>query len=637
MKKILVCLSPSPSNPRIIRAAADMVARPETELVALFVETPMFLRMPDTDRKRLENNIREAEKAGARVETVRGDDIAFLISEYAKLAGIRTIVIGQSDIRPTGLLPQGTLPEELFSYMPDAEIHVIPDSRKHYYLPPLRRSGGKKHHLRDAGITLAMLAIATLIGMLFDRRDFSHSNIMLVYVLAVLLIAVLTEARIPGLASPVASVLLFNYFFVQPKFSLETYEPGYPVSFAVMFVTALIAGELAARLKQIASSSVRAAWHTRILSDTDQLLRDADSRESIFRIMASQCGKLLGREVLVAGIRKGDADEVFPYPEEAEAALLPEEQEKIRDLLREADEGKLPDSFEQLFPVRTHERIHAVLVLREKPDWQDPSERSALLSILGEFALAFESERSARKAREARNLAENERRRADLLRSISHDLRTPLTSISGSAGALLDGEEKFDAAARRSMYETIYEDSIWLIDLVENLLASTRLEGGADLRFSAELAEELIEEAVEHLRPQEGRRLIRDPIPELILVKADARLIIQVIINLAGNALKYTGPGAEIHLGAWREGDMAHFYVSDDGPGIPEKDKENIFNMFYVGEDHKHDSRKSLGLGLALVKSIVEAHGGSVSAEDNSPRGTIFRFTLPVEEVPENE
>ena len=175
------------------------------------------------------------------------------------------------------------------------------------------------------------------------------------------------------------------------------------------------------------------------------------------------------------------------------------------------------------------------------------------------------------------------------------------------------------------------------MDLVENLLASTRLEGGADnLRLSTELLEDIFEEAAAHVHADSGHRVVTETPPDMLMVRADPRLIVQVLVNLIGNALKYTPPGSTILISAKRTGDTATVSVADDGPGISPEEKEHVFDMFFVGGNAASDGRRSLGLGLALCKTIVNTHGGEIWVEDNSPHGSVFSFTHPVEEVSEN-
>ncbi len=630
MEKILACLSPSPSNPKILRAAADM-AGDGAELIALFVETPQFSRLADTDRRRLQENIRTAEQLGAKLQTVSGDDVAFQVAEYAKLSGIRKIVLGQSDFK-TSLFPsQASLPDRLAEYLPEAEIHVIPDRKRSLYFPPQRETVSKRRIFMDIVVTLAMLTAATLLGMVLFGSNLSNSSIMMVYLLGVLLVAVITSLRIYSIAAAVAALFLFNFFFVQPRYSLDVYEPGYPVSFLVMFLTAIIAGTLASRLKQTAYQAARTSFRARIISDTDQLLAKAESREEILRVCAEQSAKLLGRGVAVYEVTE-DAPSVplrFAIPENRELAADGRDLLTERLLHGQAENG--------CYPVHVQEKIYAVLRV---PEFDPPPEltaQSTLVSVLGECALALENEKNAREKEAAAVLAENERLRANLLRSISHDLRTPLMSITGNAGTLMTNEKRYSEETRHRLYSDIYEDSLWLTNLVENLLASTRLEGGAaNLRLTGELIEDIFAEAVAHVRPDEGHTVTVEPISEILMVRADSRLIVQVLVNLIGNALKYTPSGSTVRLSAKRQGDEAVISVADDGPGIPPREKEQVFDMFFVGSNAPSAGRKSLGLGLALCRTIVNTHGGRIWVEDNSPHGAVFSFTLPIEEVSEH-
>ena len=630
MEKILACISSSPSTPKILRAAADMAAE-GTELIALFVETPQLSRMSGANRQRLQKNIQTAEQLGAAIQTVSGDDIAFQVAEFARLSGIRKIVLGQSDFRISLLPVQMSLPDRLAEYLPDAEIHVIPDRKRGLYVPPGRELVSTRRLCMDAFVTLLMLAAATLLGMVLFGSKLSNSSIMMVYLLGVLLVAIISSHRAFSMAASVASLFLFNFFFVQPLYSLAAYEPGYPVSFLVMFLTAMIAGTLANRLKQTAYQASRTSFRARIISETDQLLTKAESREEILRVCAEQSAKLLGRSIALYELSEDStslslrcAIPVDPELPTDGKALLTEA------ILRgQAEKG--------CYPVHVQEKLYAVLCIANRESPPEIAALDTLISVLGECALAMENEKNAREKEAAAVLAEKERLRADLLRSISHDLRTPLMSIAGNAGALMTDETRYSEETRHRLYTDIYEDSLWLTDLVENLLASTRLEEDpANLRLSGELAEDLFLEAVNHIHADPGHTVTIETPQDLLMVRADAKLIVQVLVNLIGNALKYTPCGSTVRLSARQEGTDAILSVTDDGPGIPAEEKEAVFDMFYVGENPVTTGRKSLGLGLALCRSIVNAHGGRIWVADNSPHGAVFSFTLPIEEVAEH-
>ena len=256
---------------------------------------------------------------------------------------------------------------------------------------------------------------------------------------------------------------------------------------------------------------------------------------------------------------------------------------------------------------------------------------SIMLSILGECALALENIVNAQEKERAALLAQGEQLRANLLRAISHDLRTPLTSISGNASNLISNGSELDEAARRAIYTDIYDDAMWLVTLVENLLAATRIEEGRmELRMTAELVDEVVAEALRHVGRRRGARTItvvhRD---DLLLARMDARLVMQVIIT-SSTTPSSIRPTAR--TSAWRRGAReiwSRSGVADDGPGVPDAAKPRVFDMFFAGNNRVADSRRSLGLGLSLCRSIVSAHGGTITVGDNAPHGAVFRFTLP--------
>lgn len=271
--------------------------------------------------------------------------------------------------------------------------------------------------------------------------------------------------------------------------------------------------------------------------------------------------------------------------------------------------------------------------LSEKP--LDAFENSVLLSILGEGALAIENRRNALEKEQAALQARNEELRANLLRTISHDLRTPLTSISGNASNLLSNGETLDTETRNKICTDIFDDAQWLIGLVENLLSITRIEDGRmNLQISPQLMDEMIEEALHHVNRKSCEHTITTQYgDEILLVNVDARLIMQVVVNLVDNAIKYTPVGSVIQISAYRKDHQVIVEVADNGPGIPDRAKAQVFEMFYTGQSRIADSHRSLGLGLPLCRAILTAHGGTLTLRDNIPNGSVFSFALPQSEV----
>ncbi|MEG1584452.1 MAG: ATP-binding protein, partial [Anaerovorax sp.] len=262
-------------------------------------------------------------------------------------------------------------------------------------------------------------------------------------------------------------------------------------------------------------------------------------------------------------------------------------------------------------------------------------EKSLFIAMLGECALALEKERLNETQKQISMEMQQEQLRGNLLRAISHDLRTPLTSISGNAGILMGNARVLSEAQKKSLYTDIYDDSMWLINLVENLLSITRIDNGTlNLNMQPELLEEVIEEALLHINRNKAAHHIETFLSdELLMAKMDSRLVIQVIINIVDNAIKYTPEGSHICVSAKKDGKLVRVEIRDDGSGIRDSAKEKLFDMFYTCDNVRGDGRRGLGLGLSLCKSIINAHGGTIYVRDHAPQGTVFGFTLQSEEV----
>jgi two-component system sensor histidine kinase KdpD len=644
---ILVCLSSSPSNPRIIRTAARMVEAYHGRFTALFVETPAVSGMSTEDKKRLEDNKQLAQHLGAHVEVVFGEDVPFQIAEFARLAEVSIIVIGRSNATRKGIFSKPTLTERLILDAPRVEVHVIPDGNLEQGSERRRMLPAKKPRilLKDVIVTFLVLLAVTLVGALFYRLGFSDANLVSIYIFAVLIISILTTDFYCGVAASVISVLAFNFLFTVPRYTFHFSDPDYFVTFPIMFMVAILSGSLASRLKDNARQAAHADYRTKILFETNQLLQKGHDEAYIGKVTAEQILKLLERDVVIY-ITDVHGDKL------EEPAIFRTPGSKLQPLDTEMEKGaaswvfknrhkaglgtaQYPESSCLYFPIRISQQVYGVVGIAIHKQALDPFENSILLSMLGECALAIENIRNAREKEEAAILAQNEQLRANLLRTISHDLRTPLTSISGNADNLLCNYQKMDDASRQQAFRDIYEDSEWLINLVENLLAITRIEDGRiKMSMSVELMDEVITEALHHVSKKREEHTIRVTSEEdFILARIDARLIVQVLINLVNNAIKYTQPGSIIEIHTAKKEHEVYVSVSDNGPGIPDDQKTQIFDMFYTGKQKLADSRRSLGLGLALCKSIVNAHGGSIKVADNTPHGSVFTFTLPAGEV----
>lgn len=648
---ILVCLSSSPSNPKIIRTAARMADAFKARFTALFVQTSSFEKMSPENRKRLEANTHLAEQLGAKIETVVGEDIPFQIAQFARLVGISKLVVGRSNAK-NGLmrLLRKSFTDQLLEQLPNIDIHVIPDKNGQNYKVNWSKLIDKNElfNLSDIGVTLAILIITSMIGMVFYAMNLGESNIMTVYILGVLFAALRTSRRLYSILLALLNVLAFDFLFIEPRFTFSAYDPVYVITFSVMFVAAFVTGGLTNKIKKQAIQSARLAYRTKILLETNQLLQQASSDATIATVTSQQLLKLLNRTIVYYSAdekgllppvvypteQAGRTDNLININEKAVAQWVYKNNKRAG-----AGTGTLNDAKCQYLAIRSGDTVYGVVGIAVEHRDLEVFENNLVLSILGESTLALEKEIYNKKRQEMYLQAKNEQLRSNLLRSISHDLRTPLTSISGNADFLMNNATKIDLEKKQEIYSNIYDDSIWLINLVENILSVTRIENGTmKLNLQTELLDDIINEALKHInRRKKHHQIIFTETNDILMVKVDAKLLVQVFINIIDNALKYTPENSQIIISTVRKQNQIAISIADNGKGIPDEAKAKIFDMFFSANMKVADSRRGMGLGLSLCKSIITAHGGTIIVENNKPQGTIFTFTVPAEGITINE
>ena len=642
---ILVCLSAAPSNQKIVATAAKMANALQARFTALYVQTGT--KSEALDKENLEEHIRYAEMLGAEIVTTHGENIPVQIAEYARLSNVTKIVIGQSNARRNHFFSKSTLTEKLIEIVPDIDIHIIPDTVKtrSYQKQPFTWYV-EKPSAKDYFLTVFIFAVCTFIGLLFQKLKFTDTNIVTIYILGVLVTSIVTDGYLCSIAGSFLSVVLFRFFLTEPRMSFQTYAVGYPVTFFIMLISSVLTGALAAKLKTHAKMSAQLAFRTQVLFDTDRLMQKAQGETEILDVTCTQLIRLLNRNITAYVVENGTLSGGKLFSEEKEDTedfLIPEEQRIARWVYENRQRA---GASTQYFPqakclylaIRNGNSVYGVIGIPLQEEILDSFEYSILLSVINECALAMENAKNAAEKEKNAVLAKNEQLRADLLRAISHDLRTPLCSISGNADMLLSNSNRLDEATKHQIYTDIYDDSEWLIGVVENLLSITRLnDGRLKFKFTDQLLDEVISESLRHIsRKHDDYKIVAD-CEELVLTRMDVRLIIQVLVNLIDNAIKYTPSGSVICIRGIKKDGKAQISVEDDGPGIPEEMKPHIFEMFYTGKTTVADSHRSLGLGLALCHSIIEAHNGTLILTDHDPHGCNFIFTLPLSEVTLNE
>ena len=485
--------------------------------------------------------------------------------------------------------------------------------------------------------SILFLLAATLLGMGFREIGFTETNVVLLYILAVFITASLTRGYLWGILSSVAATLTFNYFFTKPYHSLQFYDAGYMVTFAVMTVVALVTSALTSREKENAKKALERERQTQALYLLTSHLTEAKELSDAAETAVSVISDLLDcRAACLCYDETGEPEKTFLQRTE-EGKLVRRRLENGKEVKKRLENLRDPFYVGEEFydwPVYGGEGILGVVrIPGERAEAFEETQKIFLHSMLECVALAMNRILAVRKQVRSRQQIQQERYRGNLLRAISHDLRTPLSGIMGTSEMIMDMSKKEDP--RFDLAEGIHKDAIWLHSLVENILSLTRLqEGRMVIKKQPEAVEEIVGGAIAQMAGRSPGREIQVEVPEeVLMVPMDARLIMQVLINLLDNAVKHTPPEAEIKITVKKDlaGEKAVFCVADRGEGIAPEDLPNIFQTFYTSRIKPVDAQKGIGLGLTICESIVSQHGGRMEAGNRTDGpGAEFQFTLPL-------
>ncbi|MGG6798071.1 UNVERIFIED_CONTAM: sensor histidine kinase KdpD [Streptococcus canis] len=646
---VLVCVSPSPYASHVIRAASRLASAFNADFTALYIGS---LDRESTNQKadnKLRQHLELAEQLGAKVSIVDADNVSKQIVDYAKVSHVSKLVVGKSSDKT--IWPKENIVEVLSQSVPDLDIFVIPNARGkkapyHDKFSFVSWIPKWQFSFSDLLKTLVMLLLVTLTGLLFRYWNFSVDNIITIYILGVQLNAVWTKGKLSSVISSILSVLCFNYFFTVPYYTFVAFSPNYPITFIIMLIAGLITSSLIKRIQEQARLSTEKSYRTELLLQTNKGLSQADTIPDILEELAVQVKKLLDRDVVIYPVTAGTLEEPKYFPTSQSLQTLADydqlnERGVVEWVLHNnkragATTNTLSAAKFLYLSVRGKNHVFAIIgILMEDKAAVDLFEKSVILAVLGEAALALEKERLREEQQKIELKMQKEQLRANLLRAISHDLRTPLTSISGQARLMMETGETLEKQQLTELATYIYDDSMWLINLVENLLSITKLDNDMTLSLSTNILDEVVEEALKHVdRHLKYHNFVLALSDDLLMAKMDGPLIVQVLINIINNAVKYTPEGSQITLTSKQKDQNLVVEVSDDGPGISDQAKEKVFDLFYTAENAAADGKRGLGIGLSLCKSIITAHGGTIYVRDNSPKGVTIGFTLPLVEVP---
>ena len=635
-ERLLVSISPSPQSPRVVRAAKRMATALRAEWIVAYVETPGQVRLSEADRTRLADTLRMAEQLGAETVTLTGQSISEELLAFARTRNVTKIVIGKPRRPLWRRLLFGSIADALIRSSGEIDIHVISGEGKHALAPHSRVQE------RPAGWSaygLACMIVGLCIGLAWVMFPFFDlSNIIMVYLLGVVFVSTRTGLG-PSILASILSVGTFDFFFVPPYYSFTVSDTQYLVTFAVMLLVAIVLSNLAGRMRAQAESA---------------RLRERRTA-ALYAMSRELAGSRGGHTVLEAAVRH--ITDVFRCQA---VVLLPDDARQLTRQIGFRDQfdrdttdigasqwvfehgqmagpgtGTLPGATAIFLPLIASQGALGVLGVRPA-DWhalEAPEQLHLLEAFAAQVALAFERTELAEAAQQAHVKAETEQLRSSLLSSVSHDLRTPLASITGTLSSVLEDEDQLDRTTRRGLLQSVYDEVERLNRLVNNLLDMMRLESGAVMvKKEWHLLEEVVGTALGHMEKRlQGRPVAVELPTDLPLVQLDAVMIEQVLVNLIENAVKYTPPGSPSEISAAQQNGVVGVEVADRGPGVAAGDEELVFEKFYRGHDA---TIRGVGLGLAICRAIIEAHGGKILAWNRPEGGAVFRFTLPATERP---
>lgn len=483
-------------------------------------------------------------------------------------------------------------------------------------------------NLRNIGIIVIFLTVATLFSLWLKEMNWPEATIILTYLLSVFFTSRYSEGFVFGILASLGSVLLFNFFFTEPFLTLRVNTPDYFYTFAIMLIVSVITGTLTQKVTLETKLADEREKRIKVLIDITREFFLAMNLEQSIRSLQKRLSQILNTEVIICTLSKNQG-QINAYPM---TSFNRHFQKSVDDCLRESQyistsihhSTSLRHHF---FPVLSKTGSTGVIIISKIE--LNPAEKELIEACSSQLALAQDRQRWIEKQQETLLEIEQEKMRVQLLSAISHDLRTPLSSIIGSVQTIMENYDSLNKEIILGLLENVSSDSQWLLDTVENILSMMRIQDGKiGFEFQKHIVEEIIEEVLSIFASEKSHVIKADIPQDAIFVHADSKLIIRVLINLIQNAIKYTPQSTHITISVRRQKSMVAFEVADQGPGLNDSEKLRIFDRFYSFKKNDQKTRQGLGLGLSICKSIIEAHGGTIRVIDNHPSGCRFIFTL---------
>ena len=652
-ERIVVSIGADNRGEQLVRSAKRLADALDAEWHAVYVETPSLLRLPQAERNRILGYLRLAEQLGAKTAVLSGASIADELLTYVQNNNVSKLIMGKP--RRSGLKRWlfGSLVDTVTDRLRGIELQLVgdPDLERHVgaFSDQLARTksylgidetkpASRKQRWPSYLAAVVISGVATgLSWLLFGR--FSPTNLVMVYLVGVLVVAY-RYGRGPAIVASVLSVALFDFLFVEPYYSFAVTDTQYVLTFIVMLLVGLVISNLTASIRlQVRVAQHRQARTEALYKMTRELSR-ANDLDEVLSIAVQHVSTVFEAQavVLMPGVSGTIA---YPQAQGIYGSYHGADLGVARWVFANRIAAGLGthtlSGAEALYLplLAAHKLVGVLTVLPARPDrLLIPEQRHLLETFASQIATAIERIQLSAEATEFARKAETESMRNSLLNAISHDLRTPLAVLVGASSSLVADDARLSDEAKRELVLSINEESKRMSTLVGNLLDMARLESG-----TVELARQWtpLEEIVGSVLSRLEAMLTEHPVsvalpPDLPLVNVDPVLIEQVFANLLENVVKYTPRGTTVEISARKVGPRIAVEVADSGPGIPAGEETKLFDKFYRLQ--REAPQSGVGLGLAICKAIIVAHGGTISAANRPSGGAVFRFELPAGEPP---
>ena len=631
-ERLLVCISPGTLSERLVRTARRLADELNAKWYAVYVETPDEVKLSQEKRDRIADMLQLAEELGARSVSLPGRSVSEVVLGYARRHNVTKIIVGKP-LRPHWQeLIRGSVVDELIHASGGIDMYMVTSEAEP--VKPNLPEDWRPHQPWPRYIWATLLAAAAT-GMSSLVSPFiSPVNLVIIYLLAVVLAAIYL-GRGPAILTSILSVAAFDFFFITPRFSMAVSDTEYLLTFVGLLAVGLIISHLTSLVREQSEAAQSREAQTVALYELGKDLTVTAKLTDIAKTVIAQISQTFGREVAIFLPEEHGPLKVYaasPGLTVVDNELAVADWSFQRGQAAGRGTDTLPDASMRYQPLRTTRGVVGVLGVRpmDSGHYLTHDQRRTLDTFANQVAMAIERARLAEQARQAEILEITDKLQSALLNSISHDLRTPLVSITGALSSLADDALNLDETARRSLVDTAQEEADRLNRLVGNLLDMTRLEAGA-VRIHKDLCDvqDVIGSALEQLNSRLEKHPVEiDASSELPNISMDFILISRVLVNVIDNAIKYSPPEAPIEIHAQAANNYMEIAVADRGPGIPKEDLTRIFDKFYRVQ--RPDNVTGTGLGLAISKGIIEAHGGFMAAENRPDGGAIIMLALPI-------